>query len=149
MFQDLIVTPILTLILYSILYRMFFKKEKGELKSSNTGYVLVAESFQECMKKKEGITPKSTTLATKRTDDDEKKDLAPNPATLVELWKEEENEAPNGKEDHQEKKTEKGKIEKRGEDSHTSSDAANDSSIIDEGGIHIPETRAKKQKNDN
>jgi len=81
MFQDLIVTPILTLILYSILYRMFFKKEKGELKSSNTGYVLVAESFQECMKKKEGITPKSTTLATKRTDDDEKKDLAPNPAT--------------------------------------------------------------------
>jgi len=49
MFQDLIITPTLTLVLQMILFKFLFRKNKDSWKMSNFGYTFVFESVQECM----------------------------------------------------------------------------------------------------
>jgi len=47
--QDFFVTPFLTLLLQRILYGIFYKKRNDKLVVSNFGYILVNESFRDCM----------------------------------------------------------------------------------------------------
>jgi len=47
--QDFILTPFLALLLQRILFCIFYREKNGKLESSAFGYIVVKESFKDCM----------------------------------------------------------------------------------------------------